>query len=285
MAERVFRKSPSVSTREIDKSGRAPVGPSGTPAGVVGTANQGPAFVPTTVGSFEEFKRVFGETDGEKFGPLAANEWLRNAQALTYVRVLGTGDGKKKSTSDGTVTRAGYVVGDTLPLENGTVGANPFAGGGSVSGRTYFLAAIMNDGPANGSQMFYDIGLEANRKGHDTDISNRVPQPILRGVLYTPDDVVLTLSSSLLNLSGNLPGWKDHGHDTPGPLSMTAQNSFNAVASQATDNIGAISGITTGNGLNITASLQTAAAEGGHVVGDVDLGSDGLKQSFVMLLN
>ena len=95
MAELTF-KSPGVSTREIDLSGPTALGPQGTPAGIIGTALKGRAFVPITVATYQDFVAEFGSTDGEKFGPLAMNEWMRNARAGTYVRVLGVGDGKKR---------------------------------------------------------------------------------------------------------------------------------------------------------------------------------------------
>ncbi|MAG25287.1 hypothetical protein CMI47_06875, partial [Candidatus Pacearchaeota archaeon] len=127
MAEIVFR-SAGVSTREIDVSGRkTSLGPVGTPAGVIGTAESGPAFVPVTVANYSDFANTFGNTDGERFGPLAVNEWLNSAQALTYIRVLGAGDGKKKNATTGKVTNAGFVVGQKLPQANGNVGANTYA--------------------------------------------------------------------------------------------------------------------------------------------------------------
>ena len=49
MPELTF-KSAGVSTREIDLSGPSGVAPSGVPAGIIGTANRGPAFVPVVVG-------------------------------------------------------------------------------------------------------------------------------------------------------------------------------------------------------------------------------------------
>ena len=123
-------KSPGVSTREIDLSGPTAISPAGVPAGVIGTAVRGPAFVPITVATFKDFVSKFGTTDGEKFGPLAMREWLRNANAGTYVRLLGIGDGKKR-TSDGTnagrVNRAGFVVGGQQVQSNGFVGHNPYA--------------------------------------------------------------------------------------------------------------------------------------------------------------
>ena len=96
MPELTF-KSAGVSTREIDLSGPTPTGPTGVPAGIVGTSVEGPAFVPLTFANYGEFKLAFGSSDGSKFGPIAVNEWLKNAQAVTYVRVLGAGDGKNTS--------------------------------------------------------------------------------------------------------------------------------------------------------------------------------------------
>ena len=55
MGELIF-KSPGVSTREIDLSQPTVSGPQGVPAGVIGTALKGPAFVPITVGNFTEFE-------------------------------------------------------------------------------------------------------------------------------------------------------------------------------------------------------------------------------------
>ncbi len=72
MAELTFR-SAGVSTREIDLSQPAVTGPQGVPAGIIGTSLEGPAFIPLTVATFADFQTVFGQSDGEKFGPLAVN--------------------------------------------------------------------------------------------------------------------------------------------------------------------------------------------------------------------
>ena len=140
-------KSPGVSTREIDLSGPTAITPAGVPAGVVGTAVRGPAFVPITVATFQDFISKFGNTDGEKFGPLAMNEWLRNANAGTYIRLLGVGDAKKRTDSGvnaGKVNRAGFVVGSEQVQGNGFVGINPYAHGGSDASE----ASIVFDGAA-----------------------------------------------------------------------------------------------------------------------------------------
>ena len=127
MAELTF-KSPGVSTREIDLSGPTQTGPSGIPAGVIGTAKQGRAFVPITVATFADFVAEFGDTDSTEFGPLAMRQWLSYANAGTYVRTLGAGDAKKRN-ANGTVTNAGFVAGEELVNQTtGQIANNPFAG-------------------------------------------------------------------------------------------------------------------------------------------------------------
>ena len=156
MPELTF-KSAGVSTREIDLTGPSGVAPSGVPAGIIGTANRGPAFVPVVVGTLKDFVAEFGQTDAEKFGPLAVVEWLRNAKAVTYLRILGAGDGKTKA-SDGKVTNAGFVVGAKQVQANGNVGGNPYANDLGVPGRTYFLGTFMSE--SNHSTALSDPGIQ-----------------------------------------------------------------------------------------------------------------------------
>ena len=89
MAEQTFR-SPGFFEQEIDLSSRV-AAPLGVPAGVVGTAERGPAFVPVTVGSLADFTARFGGLDQDRFGPYAVREFLKNRNAVTYVRTLGAG--------------------------------------------------------------------------------------------------------------------------------------------------------------------------------------------------
>lgn len=169
MAELTFR-SAGVSTREIDLSGPSVTGPQGIPAGVIGTSVGGPAFVPVTFANFSEFVSVFGETDGEKFGPLAVNEWLKNARAVTYLRILGVGNGKKRDASSGVVTNAGFFVGGQQVQENGQIGDNAYANESATAatvGRTYFLGCFMSE--SNGSTIFSSAGIQqANAKATTT---------------------------------------------------------------------------------------------------------------------
>ena len=191
MAELTFR-SPGVSTREIDLSGPSPTGPQGTPAGVIGTANRGPAFVPVTFASYADFANTFGATDGEKFGPLAIQQWLQNRQAGTYLRVLGAGDGKTRAsagTNAGKVTRAGFAVGDKIVQANGAVGSNPNVGG-DLSGRTYFLGAFMSQ--SAGSTIFSDAFADSYAQ-----LGSEAAMPVIRATLFAPNGIQLAMSSAI----------------------------------------------------------------------------------------
>jgi phage tail sheath protein FI len=200
--------SAGVTANEIDISGPLTSPPVGTPAGIVGTALNGPAFVPVTVGTLADWYSKFGETDGKKFGPLAVVEWLRNAQAVTYLRVLGVGDGKQRSDTDGTIARAGFVAGNEQPNPEaavaGTVGKNPYANNGGVLGRTYFLGCFMSE--SAGSTVFSDAGLQGSGAGISGPAGSvAAAVPIVRGVIMAPSGVILTLSSSVKSIVSAAP--------------------------------------------------------------------------------
>lgn len=142
MAEKIA----GIMMREIDQSQPTRVRPEGIPAGVIGTAAKGPAFVPVLFASTTDFVKEFGSSrGGEHFGPIAVAEWMKNAKAGLYLRTLGVGDGNKASSTDGTTANAGFVVGDlmrdkdrldadypTLETDEDVDGlaANPYAGVG-----------------------------------------------------------------------------------------------------------------------------------------------------------
>lgn len=188
--------SAGVTIREVDLTGPTSIEPVGVPAGVVGTALKGPAFVPVTLPTMQDFSVRFGNpTSNFRNGPLAASEWLKNSQALTYLRVLGIGNGKQRVSSGdnkGKVTYGGFVVGDQQPQMSltGNLGSNSYANSGGPLGRTYFLGVFMSQ--SNGSTFFTDAGLSAQGR------------PILRGVLMAASGVVLTLSSSF-NTTSSAP--------------------------------------------------------------------------------
>lgn len=246
MAEKTFL-SPAVSTREIDLSQPTTIQPSGIPAGVIGTARRGPAFVPVTVATFQDFVAKFGNTDGEAFGPLAMNEWMRNASAGTYVRLLGAGDAKARLDS-GRVKNAGFVVGSLQVQDNGNVGTNTYAYTGETGGqlgRAYVLGCFMSD--SAGSTEFADAGLQA--KGETGSV------PIVRGVVFFPSGVVPTMSTVIRTDAGNQP-----------------YNDIIPVVSSSTH-----------PQVNIAKFDDNQVA--GSPYGDVLVGKDGKAQDFVLLLN
>ncbi len=220
MVELTF-KSAGVSTREIDLTGPAAVVPIGIPAGIIGTAEQGPAFVPVTMANINQFRLKFGESgNAGKFGPLAVSEWLRNAQAVTYLRVLGVGLGEKRTTSGnnaGRVESAGFVVGAQLPDADGSPDVNEYANAGGALGRVHFLGCYMSE--SAGSTIF-------SRSGRQ---SSGVPAPILRGVIFAPSGVVPTLAAST---NASPPLASTVGASPLGSITGTVVLSQNSIAKQ-----------------------------------------------------
>ena len=90
--------SPGVYTQEIDDTFSPPPGAAAIGAALVGYAKKGPAFLPTTVNSFGQFRERFGGLNPEFYMPYAAQSYLRNASTLNVTRVLG-----RSSVAAGTV--------------------------------------------------------------------------------------------------------------------------------------------------------------------------------------
>jgi len=139
MAEVVIG-SPGVTTRELDLSAPGVVRPQGIPAGVIGTSQKGPAFVPVNFATVNDFANLFGATEGKHFGAMAVNEWMRTSRSGIFIRTLGVGDAKK-ADSYGVTTNAGFVVGSKMRDKDNVAGAaqetdgaaygllaNPYAG-------------------------------------------------------------------------------------------------------------------------------------------------------------
>ena len=202
-----------VTAKEIDISGPVAVQPTGIPAGVIGTSKKGPAFVPINIGLLSDFQAKFGNVDSNHFGPLAVREWLRSARSATFLRVLGVGDGLARvetGSKAGSVTNAGFVVGENLP--SGAVGkldSNPYANAMGQPGRTYLLGCFMSE--SNGSTFLSDAGLQ---KGPSA-------VPLVRGVLMAPSGVIMTLSSSLVGQNSAAPSSTTIGSTTSGIFGTT----------------------------------------------------------------
>tara|TARA_Y100000310_G_scaffold336018_1_gene419500 strand:- start:3053 stop:6301 length:3249 start_codon:yes stop_codon:yes gene_type:complete len=182
MAEQTFR-SPGFFEQEIDLTERV-TRATGIPAGVVGTALKGPAFVPLIVGSFADFQNRFGTLDPNLFGPYAVREFLKHRNALTYLRVLGAGANSTSADilttrNQGTVKSAGFVV-------TGTRNDADYTGDRRYSGITTFLCAqhvlSATNGELQGFPVFSDNDSFSERAGGEpADLIN-----LVRGVLMFP---------------------------------------------------------------------------------------------------
>lgn len=89
MAENTF-KSPGFFEQEIELTAQRE-SVNGVPAGIIGASQIGPAFVPTTIGTWNDYVNKFGSLSPDKMAPYAVREWLKNRQAITFTRVLGAG--------------------------------------------------------------------------------------------------------------------------------------------------------------------------------------------------
>jgi len=181
--------APGITLNEIDSTGNVTeVQPSGRAAGVIGTATQGTAFVPVTFANNSQFRTEFGYATADYSSPIALNQWLTNASAGTYVRILGAGDGNKRTASSpnaGKVTNAGFVVGSKkVQAGTGQYGNNPYATALGLEGRSYFLGCYMSE--SAGSWVLSDTGVQ----------SSAAAQPIVRGVIFAASGVQVALSSS-----------------------------------------------------------------------------------------
>jgi len=174
MSEQTF-KSPNFYEREIDLSSPRTSGPVGVPAGIIGTSNKGPAFVPFTVANFNEFVQNFGNLDPKHFGPYAVCEFLKNRSSLTYLRVLGAGANTtaqhlSDTLTKGVVNNAGFVLDD------------------STTGRVQFLAAKHTFGPNE------DVAV-ADFTNNDT-ITNSTSADLIRGLIMTPSTARIMVTGS-----------------------------------------------------------------------------------------
>ena len=94
--------SPAVSTQEIDLS-FVPQAVSAIGAGLIGVADKGPAFIPTSINTMRQYRRAFGNESKDSFMGLAAKEYLTNQGQLTCVRILG-------QTTAGISADNGYAI-------------------------------------------------------------------------------------------------------------------------------------------------------------------------------
>ena len=172
--------SARVTLREIDESqvSSQELLPQGVPAAVVGTSQKGPAFVPQTFSRMQQFSEVFGSmttrgrlNNSNLLGPLALNEWMRQAQSGTFLRVLGVGDGNSSETN------AGFVVGSEQVQSDGKVGKNSSASitnttvlraKATKNAKTHMLGCFMKD--VSGSTFLQDAGVQTTKAAGSIEV-------------------------------------------------------------------------------------------------------------------
>lgn len=107
-------KFPGYSDSEIDASVRDTV-PTGDPVAIVGAMVQGPAFVPTVIGSLSDQIAKFGSVTPGYPASYASQRWLENRNSAVIVRLLGAGANSGSGDFDDTRTKgivknAGFFV-------------------------------------------------------------------------------------------------------------------------------------------------------------------------------
>lgn len=178
MGSQVFN-FPGFFDREIDLSFQVQK-PVGIPAGVVGASERGPAFVPTTVGSFQDWRSSFGELNPKFAAPYAVEKHLANKTALTFIRILGAGGNTtaahiETTRTEGTVNNAGFIVSSSHGYDDPNVQGMSIGGVGFLLGRHTVTGseAFAQAGFTNNDSMFTGTGLEA------TELVNLVRAVIL----------------------------------------------------------------------------------------------------------
>ena len=157
MAETII--SPGVFTRENDLS-FLPQGVGAIGAAFIGPTLKGPAFVPTLIrNGFNEFIRKFGDQNPNTYVPFAVKEYLRNAGAVTVVRVLAGGG----YDFDSSTKSIAYVVDQTnneilsvfLPSKQAVGGADVDPSSLNLSGST-LVASVQGD---EANMEYPDVGV------------------------------------------------------------------------------------------------------------------------------
>jgi hypothetical protein len=151
MSEQVF-KSPGYYDREIDLTTKTAT-PLGVPYAIVGASERGPAFVPSSLGSKDDFSVKFGNLNPKFVAPYMVDKVLDNRESILFLRVLGAGANTTTAHFETTRT-AGTVTNAGMKLAATAVGN----GDNRHAGAVQFIAAkhIVTASEAYGLPMFSD---------------------------------------------------------------------------------------------------------------------------------
>lgn len=191
MAREFSFRSPGFFEREVDLTQRVQA-PVGIPAGIIGTAEKGPAFVPVTVGSFADFETKLGTLDPKRFGPYAVDQFLKNRTAVTYLRVLGAGANDtltdiEKTRLTGQVRSAGVVV-----------------TGSATSQGSYHVGAVQFLLAAHDLQSSELLGMPifSDNDSYGTSLASGSDVNLVRGVIFSANDTRIHVMGGDENVPG-----------------------------------------------------------------------------------
>ena len=219
MAEKII--SPGVFTNEIDQT-FLPAAVADIGAALIGPTLKGPAGIPTVVTSFSDFQAKFGDvfksgSDSVQFlTSHPAEEYLKNSDTLTVVRIMANGGGSVSPATatigtSGSATAAVAATG-SLTMLSSSVGSNHVFGTAvddeiqiTVGGTEFrFVAADPVGGvPADNSPVFF------HATGSDTEgyLNNLVAKintvTGTVGVSATDGATALQLTASTAGIGGN----------------------------------------------------------------------------------
>jgi hypothetical protein len=175
MPQQVF-KFPGFFDREIDLTARV-TGPVGVPAGIVGASLKGPAFIPYTLGGFNDFVTRFGGYNPKLPAPYAADKFLQNRNALTFVRVLGAGANSTQADINDTKT-TGLVKSAGFKL-SGSGGWASAASSGRAVGAVQFLVARHELQPGESAPSGFPMFTDNDSFTGDPGYAN-----LVRGIIF-----------------------------------------------------------------------------------------------------
>jgi len=189
MAEQTF-KSPGFFEREIEVISRPLFRNNATPAGLIGPSQRGPAFVPTTVTSREEYIRIFGAPDRNRLSGHAMAEFFRNnGKALTFCRTLGSG-----YRSGAGIENAGFKM---VPKSSSDFSGSPFliTAVHAVNKVEHIGLGILNDNNSHSTNADATLG--------NTMVEGGVE--LIRAMIFTHKDYKLQISPVAATLDFSNP--------------------------------------------------------------------------------
>jgi len=206
MAEKII--SPGVFTNEIDQT-FLPAAVADIGAALVGPTLKGPAGVPTVVTSFSDFQAKFGDafksgsTSVQFLTSHAAEEYLKNSDTLTVVRVMDGTFGP--ATAD--VSSATSTVGATKG--SGSVTINNFATSSeseiSINGIDFIGVTSASLFDNSSTERYVNIGSTIDEFGGNLrDVINAASSLTLVTASYGADTNRLNLTASNNGTSGNV---------------------------------------------------------------------------------